>query len=215
MNDQIQKASSNYPRRNIATWFVKIALVFVLLMAVGAAQTFGQTSKQKSGPIEPGAKPNESRLVIPMGAIQKRADKNPIASTTDKRIGTPSGRVKIIVKPNQLVITGAQQDIEIVKRAVAMIQAKMAASNKLDPQTSERVTLKFQMADVVATMLSSSLESQLTGPPVKVEALHFPESILLIGPKSSVNQAKKLLAMIDSHSSFKKRSPIPSAKRIY
>ena len=215
MNDQIQKASSNYPRRNIATWFVKIALVFVLLMAVGAAQTFGQTSKQKSGPIEPGAKPNESRLVIPMGAIQKRADKNPIASTTDKRIGTPSGRVKIIVKPNQLVITGAQQDIEIVKRAVAMIQAKMAASNKLDPQTSERVTLKFQMADVVATMLSSSLESQLTGPPVKVEALHFPESILLIGPKSSVNQAKKLLAIIDSHSSFKKRSPIPSAKRIY
>lgn len=210
MNHQIQSFPGDFVPRNLASWLFKFALVFSLLILISVTQSYGQVKRIP--------KPTAARLVIPVGPTRKSDNQTlqaPTLTKTEKHFRVPSGRVKVIVHPNHLVITGTQGDVEIIKRAVATIQAKMKAGNDLDPHTSERIPLKFQTADVVALMLNNSLDSHLAGPPVKVEALHFPESILLVGPASSVKQAKKLLATIDSHSLFKKRNPLPQPKRIH
>lgn len=131
---------------------------------------------------------------------------------------SPRDRVKIIVRDNQLVLIGSLDDVKIVKAAYELIRDKMKVAS--DPVVSEKVVLKFQMADVVVAMMNSSMDSTVTGSSVKAEALHFPESVLLIGPSSSIRQAKKLLKTIDSYSlgkQKKKTGPAKSSpeKRVY
>lgn len=125
----------------------------------------------------------------------------------------PLGKVKITVKSNSLIITGHPQDVAIINRAIQSIQAKMQAS--ADPMVSERVMLKFQMADAVVIMMNNTMDGHVTGGPVKIQAQHFPESILMVGPSSSVKQAKKLLKTIDSHHQFEKRNIPKLPKRAY
>ncbi len=103
----------------------------------------------------------------------------------------PKNVVRILVDDDtgQLWLFGAPEDIEIVKKAILDLKRQDRAKPDFD---IVRVSLKYQLADVVAEILLQSmrLETQQSSQ-LKISRLHFPEAILLTGPPSVVQRAKK------------------------
>ena len=123
--------------------------------------------------------------------------------------------VKIVIEPgtNRIMLVGSKEDVAIVLRTLNSIRARM--SSIADPTVTEKVVLKSQLAETVASIMSSSLGvHDPGGPEVKINAVHFPEAILLSGPASAVKRAKQLLATIDRYEGLSD-SDAPDQKRIY
>ena len=123
--------------------------------------------------------------------------------------------VRIVIEPgtNRILLVGSKEDVAIVLRTLNSIKAGM--NSIADPTVTEKVVLKSQLADTVASIMSSSLSvHDPGGPKVKINAVHFPEAILLSGPASAVKRAKQLLATIDRYEGLSD-SDTPTQKRIY
>ena len=113
--------------------------------------------------------------------------------------------VKVVFnsRTNTITLIGTKEDIAIVKCVVMAINEEL--NLKTDRVVTEKVILKFQMAESVSTMLSSALSpGESSNPVLQVSPVHFPEAILLFGPASAVKRAKELIATIDSHVGFPK-----------
>lgn len=122
----------------------------------------------------------------------------PIQSTTE-RIGLKQV-VKIVIEPgtNRILLVGSKEDVAIVIQTLNSINEELKA--KADPTVIEKVVLQSQLADTVASIMSSALDiHDPGGREVKINAVHFPEAILLSGPASAVKRAKQLLATIDRY----------------
>ena len=117
------------------------------------------------------------------------------------------GAIRQVVKvlhdraTNRVMLVGSKEDVAIVKQAIESFNRKMDASP--NPMITEKVKLKFQLAETVTAILTKSMElksSRLTN--LRADPIHFPESVLLVGPKDSVDRAKLLIESIDSHPGF-------------
>lgn len=121
---------------------------------------------------------------------------------TNQRPATPKQVVKVLLDPstNRLTLVGSPEDILIVKRAILDLQSKLRAKPEF---RIERITLTFQLADTVSKILGNALKQEANvSANLKISPLHFPESILLIGPPRSVKRAKEIIKTIDSHDYF-------------
>ena len=106
-----------------------------------------------------------------------------------------AGRVKVIIDQpsNTLTLVGAPSDVEIVKRTIQSLQSKLARNSKL---LTIRVTLENQLAEIAAETLRNSINDKSSS--LKINAVSFPEAIILVGPKLQVLHARKILWSIDS-----------------
>ena len=112
-----------------------------------------------------------------------------------------SGVVKVIFdsQTGSVRLVGSPADIKIVEATISAVR-KM---NGMDPYSTARITLSYQLADVVVELLQKTLAAEIAkNPRVKIHSVHFPESVVLVGPKSFVDKAKKLIKTIDSHPDF-------------
>jgi len=91
-------------------------------------------------------------------------------------------------------------DIKTIERAIASISRQL--ETKTAPPVSERVVLNFQLADTIEPLLANAMEFSGEGMNLQISALHFPESLLLVGPAQEVERAKEYLKTIDSHKAF-------------
>ena len=109
--------------------------------------------------------------------------------------------VKVVFdrETNLIVLIGSKEDIEKVKQTILLIDSKLATDP--DPIT-EKVRLRFQLADTVAEILSNS--KALEGSGLQIQPIHFPEAVLLTGRSSIVERAKSMIKEIDSHPHFKR-----------
>ena len=108
--------------------------------------------------------------------------------------------VKIIIEPgtNRVLLVGSKEDVAVVIRTLNSISERMKMN--ADPTVTEKVVLKTQLAETVASIMSSSLGvHNRGGPEVRINPVHFPEAILLSGPASAVKRAKELLETIDRY----------------
>lgn len=129
---------------------------------------------------------------------------SPIESTTPEQTSSnqagPRQVVKIVVEPgtNRILLIGSEADIAIVLRTLTSIQERL--NSMADPTVTEKVVLKSQLADTVVSIMSNSIDVHARGrPAIKINAVHFPEAVLLSGPASAVERAKQLLATIDRY----------------
>lgn len=106
--------------------------------------------------------------------------------------------VKVFVdsKTNRMTLVGSKKDIAIVAKTIRSIRERM--DMKSDPIITEKVLLHSQLADSVALIMQASISVHNSdGAKVQLNAVHFPEAILISGPASAVKRAKELLATID------------------
>jgi len=117
-----------------------------------------------------------------------------------KKFGELRGTVSIIVLDGGFQIVGSPDDIKTIERAIASISRQL--ETKTAPPVSERVVLNFQLADTIEPLLANAMEFSGEGMNLQISALHFPESLLLVGPAQEVERAKEYLKTIDSHKAF-------------
>ena len=111
------------------------------------------------------------------------------------------------------MLVGSKEDVAVVVRTLQSIKERM--NSIADPTVTEKVVLKSQMAETVASIMEASIGVHNPGgPEVKINPVHFPEAILISGPASAVNRAKKLLATIDRYEGLS-NSDAPAQNRIY
>jgi hypothetical protein len=111
----------------------------------------------------------------------------------------PKDVVKILINPKtgQLTLIGAPEDIAIIKSAIRELKQKYLEKPDFD---IVRVSLKFQLADGVAEILAQSMRLEADqNSRLKISPLHFPEAILLTGPPSMVERAKKIIEKVDRY----------------
>ena len=128
-----------------------------------------------------------------------QSDSTTPAQTSPDRVGLKQV-VKIVIEPgtNRIMLIGSKEDVAVVVRTLNSIKKRM--KTVADPTVTEKVVLESQLAETVASIMTSSLAvHDPGGPQVKINAVHFPEAILISGPASAVKRAKKLLATIDRY----------------
>ena len=148
-----------------------------------------------------------------LDTFPSQGDPTPPMQATTERIGLKQV-VKIVIEPgtNRILLVGLKEDVAIVIQTLNSINEGLKA--KADPTVTEKVVLQSQLADTVASIMSSSLDvHDPGGPEVKINAVHFPEAILLTGPASAVRRAKQLLATIDCYEGLS-GTDAPAPKRI-
>ncbi len=111
-----------------------------------------------------------------------------------------TANVRIVVEQNRILMIGSEEDLKTVVAAIELVRQKMSVHS--NPTISEKVVLKFQLAETVKTIMTNMANRHSTSAPVQITALHFPEAILMVGPASAVQRAKDLLNAIDSHDGF-------------
>ncbi len=200
--EKLNKIANRLP--NTSRLALNRTLVILCAVVVYACPTF-DCSAQINSNQTPRRRPN---LITPR--LQKRQ------STSDQQIvphlARPQNTVSMIINPatGSYRLIGSESDIEIVHAAIVQIENQQSES---DHSYVLRVTLEFQLATVVVAILEKSLESEANGLlGLQVEAAHFPEAIVLVGPRSSVWRAERMIASIDSHPDFKKSKPKPNKK---
>ena len=100
----------------------------------------------------------------------------------------------------QYVLVGEKVDVAIVKRSIVMLNERFSA---LSHTVTEKILLEFQLAETVAEILSNSMALESGGATrLRIHPLHFPESILLVGPRNEVERAKRIVKSMDSHPGF-------------
>ena len=164
--------------------------VFGWLVCSDPSESFAQT------PV------SQNRSLVAGLTDSQQASQTSVAAQS--QIRALHSKVRIVVEQNRILVIGSKEDVKTVAVAIEIIREKMLANS--DSTVSERVVLKFQLAETVTTIMSNMMGMHSRGAPVKISPLHFPEAVLIVGPASSVRNAKKLLAAIDSHDGF----PIPS-----
>ncbi len=116
------------------------------------------------------------------------------------------GTVKVIFdsSTNSVRLVGSKEDIAIVAETIRAIQSKQSQAGSASAHS--KVKLNFQLADTVAGLLEVALQNEVNAlPKLTIRPVHFPEAILLVGPKTSVAKAKMLIKEIDSHPKFPRR----------
>ena len=109
--------------------------------------------------------------------------------------------VKVVFdrETNLIVLIGTKADIEKVKQTILLIDSKLGRDH--DPIT-EKIRLRFQLAETVAEILSNSTALKGTG--LEIQPVHFPEAVLLTGRSTIVERAKSIIREIDSHPHFER-----------
>ena len=122
-------------------------------------------------------------------------------------------RVKKVVRmaiekdTNMLVLIGTEGDVAVVQRAIEIIKEGLKAN--ADQRVTKKVLLNFQLAEHVEQILSDLMNLKTHTPPgLTINVMHFPEAILLTGPKSTIERARTLIKAIDTHPDF----PSPAEK---
>lgn len=170
---------------------IGVGLLFCGLILV-APKVFAQTEPRPSTSID--------------SQLPKHEQTNPV-QTGPGHVGLKQV-VKIIIEPgtNRIFLVGSTEDIAIVKRTLKSIKERM--NQIADPTVTEKVVLKSQLAETVATIMSNSFDAHATGGTrVKISAVHHPEAIVLVGPSSAVERAKQLLATIDRYEGLSTSDP--------
>ncbi len=165
-----------------------VATLFLFVFFILANSAFSQVNRDVS---ERGS-----------GRFSRKQESSATSDSFDKTLPKLKHVVKIVFDSNSNMITliGAQQDIETVRDLIRLIDLQTNAN--LD-RCTEKVRLNFQQAEAVVEILSAAKQMEGSGfSRLQFSALHFPESILLIGPTASVERAKKLIETVDSHPGF-------------
>lgn len=151
---------------------------------------------------------------------QTRSDLIPLQSKSPALIPSTTERVglkqvvKIVIEPgtNRIMLVGSREDVAVVIETLKAINEGL--KSKVDPTVTEKIVLQSQLADTVASIMSSSLDVHDPGErEVKINAVHFPEAILLSGPASAVKRAKQLLATIDRYEGLSGSEPLIQTRR--
>ncbi|MFK7768713.1 MAG: hypothetical protein AB8B55_15945 [Mariniblastus sp.] len=142
--------------------------------------------------------------------VNSEADRKPgavgLKDKTSTKIETMTprgltGKVRVIFdsQTGQIRLVGASGDIEIVEDFINALSNNMPRKGKV----VAKIGLKFQMAETVALLLGETMSNEMqSNPKLTIQSLHFPEAILLTGPKSSIEKGKRLIEVIDSHPKF-------------
>ncbi len=114
------------------------------------------------------------------------------------------GTVKMHFDENNgmLTLIGAPSDVEIVRRTVATFKKRFDLANKQSPV---RIRLENQLAETAVEILKNSLPPSLQN--LKINAVSFPEAIVVVGTKNQIEQVEKIIDSIDSIGSTKRITP--------
>ena len=123
------------------------------------------------------------------------------------------GTVKMHFDENNgmLTLIGAPSDVEIVRRTVATFKKRFDLANKQSPV---RIRLENQLAETAVEILKNSLPPSLQN--LKINAVSFPEAIVVVGTKNQIEQVEKIIDSIDKFRPLRKpremqSKPIPEA----
>lgn len=177
------------------------SIASVLCIGISTCPVVGQTtaSTLASQPANPFRQPP-----VPQVAGQFREGLVPPNMNQANPV-MPKQLVKVLFDPstNRITLVGSKEDIAIVKRTILEFRQKYREQPDIE---IVRVSVKFQLAEDVAEILSQSMR---LGPDnnsqLKISPLHFPEGILLTGPPPLVQRARKIIETVDSHDYFPTR----------